>query len=70
MAENGFEAMQRQRMEKDLLELQTLIGKHFEKRKDDDDDLSKLEARITKRREEREKQMKIRKEREQTWGGK
>lgn len=66
MAENGFEAMQRQRMEKDLLELQTLIGKHFEKRKDDDDDLSKLEARITKRREEREKQMKIRKEREQT----
>merc|ERR1712039_788988 len=60
----GFEAMQRQRMEKDLQELQTLIGKHFEQRKDDDEDLGKLEARIAKRREEREKQMQIRQERE------
>merc|ERR1712150_19190 len=50
--------------EKDLQELQTLIGKHFEQRKDDDEDLGKLEARIAKRREEREKQMQIRQERE------
>ena len=60
----GFEAMQKQRMEKDLQELQSLIAKHFEQRKDDDDDLANLEARITKRREEREKQQKIRQERE------
>merc|ERR1712071_473378 len=53
-----------QRMEKDLHELQTLIAKHFECRKKDDAELSELEDRITKRKEERAEQMRVRQERE------
>lgn len=63
MATN-FDAMQKQRMEKDLHELQTLIAKHFECRKKDDAELSELEDRITKRKEERAEQMRVRQERE------
>jgi len=63
MASN-FDAMQKQRMEKDLHELQTLIAKHFECRKKDDAELSELEDRIAKRKEERAEQMRIRQERE------
>jgi len=63
MASN-FDAMQKQRMEKDLHELQTLIAKHFECRKKDDAELSELEDRITKRKEERAEQMRVRQERE------
>merc|ERR1712066_1119434 len=58
------DAMQKQRMEKDLQELQTLIAKHFECRKKDDAELSELEDRIAKRKEERAEQMRIRQERE------
>merc|ERR1712048_1157399 len=60
----NFDAMQKQRMEKDLHELQTLIAKHFECRKKDDAELTELEDRIAKRKEERAEQMRIRQERE------
>ncbi|XP_061582829.1 troponin T, cardiac muscle isoforms isoform X2 [Cololabis saira] len=51
-------------MDKDLTELQTLIGDHFEKRKKEEEDLVNLTDRIDKRRSERAEQMKIRAERE------
>merc|ERR1712071_657453 len=64
-----FDALQKQRMEKDLQELQLLINKHFEIRKNDDAELQELEGRIEKRKEERakvrlerEKEEKIRRE--------
>jgi len=60
----NFDAMQKQRMEKDLHELQTLIAKHFECRKTDDAELTELEDRIAKRKEERAEQMRVRQERE------
>merc|ERR1711990_406986 len=63
MTEN-YEAMQRQRMEKDLHELQSLIAKHFEQRTKDDEELEMLKKRIQKRKEERQEQMKIRQQRE------
>merc|ERR1712071_617839 len=59
-----FDALQKQRMEKDLQELQLLINKHFEIRKNDDAELQELEGRIEKRKEERAEQMRIRHERE------
>jgi len=59
-----FDALQKQRMEKDLQELQLLINKHFEIRKNDDAELQELEGRIEKRKEERAEQMRIRQERE------
>ena len=59
MTEN-YEAMQRQRMEKDLQELQTLISRHFEQRKVDDSELENLESRIRKRKEERQEQIRVR----------
>merc|ERR1711997_1160506 len=52
------------RMEKDLQELQGLIAQHFEKRKKDDVELKELENRIEKRKEERAEQMRVRQERE------
>lgn len=63
MTEN-YEAMQRQRMEKDLQELQTLISRHFEQRKVDDVELESLENRIRKRKEERQEQIRVRQTRE------
>merc|ERR1712066_1180974 len=63
MTEN-YEAMQRQRMEKDLQELQTLISRHFEQRKVDDSELENLESRIRKRKEERQEQIRVRQQRE------
>merc|ERR1712071_468671 len=59
-----FDALQKQRMEKYLQELQLLINKHFEIRKNDDAELQELEGRIEKRKEERAEQMRIRQERE------
>jgi len=59
-----FDALQKQRMEKDLQELQLLINKHFETRQKDDAELQELEGRIDKRKEERAEQMRIRQERE------
>jgi len=64
MASLGFDAMAKQRMEKDLQELQQLISKHFEKRKQDDSELAELEVRIEKRKEERAEQLRVRMERE------
>jgi len=59
-----FDAMQKQRMEKDLHELQTLITSHFEQRKRDDEDLEQLQARIAKRKEQRAEQIRVRQTRE------
>merc|ERR1711881_288689 len=59
-----FDQLQKQRMEKDLQELQSLIAAHFEKRKKDDQELADLEERIEKRKAERAEQMRIRQERE------
>merc|ERR1711941_94036 len=59
-----FDALQKNRMEKDLQELQGLIAQHFEKRKKDDIELKELEDRIEKRKAERAEQMRIRQERE------
>merc|ERR1711879_385346 len=55
-----FDALQKQRMEKDLQELQLLINKHFETRQKDDAELQELEGR----NEERAEQMRVRQERE------
>ena len=49
----NFDALAKQRMEKDLQELQTLIAKHFEQRTKDDTELDELTDRIQKRKEER-----------------
>jgi len=59
-----FDAMHRQRMEKDLTELQTLINRHFEQRKIDDEDLENLKRRIGSRREKRQEEIRIRQQRE------
>ena len=59
-----IDAIAKQRMEKDLQELQLLINKHFETRKKDDQELAELETRIQTRKEEREEQMRVRQERE------
>merc|ERR1712173_435783 len=59
-----FDALQKNRMEKDLQELQALIATHFEKRKKDDSELADLEQRIEKRKAERAEQMRVRQERE------
>jgi len=60
-----FDALQKQRMEKDLSELQALIATHFEKRKKDDEELKSLEDRIETRKAERAEQIRVRQEREQ-----
>ncbi|XP_038667093.1 troponin T, fast skeletal muscle-like isoform X2 [Scyliorhinus canicula] len=59
-----FDDIQRKRMEKDLLELQTLIEAHFVRRKKEEEDLVDLIARIEKRRAERSEQQRIRAEKE------
>merc|ERR1712198_114972 len=61
---DNFDAMAKQRMEKDLHELQSLINKHFEQRSKDDAELEELKVRIQTRKEERAEQMRIRQQRE------
>ncbi|XP_049916666.1 troponin T, slow skeletal muscle-like isoform X3 [Epinephelus moara] len=51
-------------MEKDLLELQTLIDVHFEQRKKEEEELIGLKDRIESRRAERAEQQRVRAEKE------
>ncbi|KAM6957827.1 troponin T, slow skeletal muscle [Aplochiton taeniatus] len=48
-----FDDIHRKRMDKDLLELQTLIDVHFEQRKKEEEELIGLKDRIERRRSER-----------------
>ncbi|KAF3696921.1 Troponin T, cardiac muscle [Channa argus] len=59
-----FDDIHRKRMEKDLMELQTLIEVHFESRKKEEEELINLMDRIEKRRSERAEQHRIRSDRE------
>uniref|UniRef100_A0A3Q3JF75 Troponin T type 2a (cardiac) n=1 Tax=Monopterus albus TaxID=43700 RepID=A0A3Q3JF75_MONAL len=59
-----FDDIHRKRMEKDLMELQTLIEVHFESRKKEEEELIYLKERIEKRRSERAEQQRIRSDRE------
>uniref|UniRef100_A0A673IB11 Troponin T, slow skeletal muscle n=1 Tax=Sinocyclocheilus rhinocerous TaxID=307959 RepID=A0A673IB11_9TELE len=59
-----FDDIHRKRMEKDLLELQTLIDVHFEQRKKEEEELIGLKERIERRRAERAEQQRVRAERE------
>ncbi|XP_068453356.1 troponin T type 2a (cardiac) [Clinocottus analis] len=59
-----FDDIHRKRMEKDLMELQTLIVVHFESRKKEEEDIIQLKERIDKRRSERSEQQRIRSERD------
>uniref|UniRef100_A0A3B3XIL4 Troponin T type 2a (cardiac) n=1 Tax=Poecilia mexicana TaxID=48701 RepID=A0A3B3XIL4_9TELE len=59
-----FDDIHRKRMEKDLMELQTLIEVHFESRKKEEEELISLKERIEKRRSERAEQQRIRSERD------
>uniref|UniRef100_H3DC41 Troponin T type 2a (cardiac) n=1 Tax=Tetraodon nigroviridis TaxID=99883 RepID=H3DC41_TETNG len=59
-----FDDIHRKRMEKDLMELQTLIEVHFESRKKEEEELIQLKERIENRRAERAEQQRIRSERE------
>ncbi|TRZ08153.1 hypothetical protein HGM15179_018955 [Zosterops borbonicus] len=54
----------RKRMEKDLLELQTLIDAHFEQRRREEEELQGLMERIERRRAERNEQLRNRTEKE------
>uniref|UniRef100_A0A8C6SWC2 Troponin T, slow skeletal muscle n=1 Tax=Neogobius melanostomus TaxID=47308 RepID=A0A8C6SWC2_9GOBI len=59
-----FDDIHRKRMEKDLLELQTLIEVHFEQRKKDEEELIGLKDRIERRRSERAEIQRVRAEKE------
>uniref|UniRef100_A0A671QT29 Troponin T, slow skeletal muscle n=1 Tax=Sinocyclocheilus anshuiensis TaxID=1608454 RepID=A0A671QT29_9TELE len=59
-----FDDIHRKRMEKDLLELQTLIDVHFEQRKKEEEELIGLKERIERRRAERAEQQRVRTEKE------
>ncbi|XP_077112407.1 troponin T, slow skeletal muscle [Ranitomeya variabilis] len=59
-----FDDIHRKRMEKDLLELQTLIDVHFEQRKKEEEELIGLKGRIEHRRSERAEQQRFRTEKE------
>ncbi|XP_045435662.1 troponin T, slow skeletal muscle isoform X2 [Pipistrellus kuhlii] len=59
-----FDDIHRKRMEKDLLELQTLIDVHFEQRKKEEEELIALKDRIEWRRAERAQQQRFRTEKE------
>uniref|UniRef100_UPI00398E8601 troponin T, cardiac muscle-like n=1 Tax=Pristiophorus japonicus TaxID=55135 RepID=UPI00398E8601 len=59
-----FDDIHRKRMEKDLLELQTLIEVHFENRKKEEEDIIALKERIENRRSERAEQQRIHNEKE------
>ncbi|XP_034070273.1 troponin T, slow skeletal muscle-like [Gymnodraco acuticeps] len=60
----SFKDIHRKRMEKDLLELQTLIDVHFEQRKKEEQELIGLKQRIERRRAERAEQQRVRAEKE------
>nr|XP_019966615.1 PREDICTED: troponin T, slow skeletal muscle-like isoform X2 [Paralichthys olivaceus] len=59
-----FDDIHRKRMEKDLLELHTLIDVHFEQRKKDEEELIGLKDRIEHRRSERAEIQRVRAEKE------
>ncbi|XP_017294096.1 troponin T, slow skeletal muscle isoform X2 [Kryptolebias marmoratus] len=59
-----FDDIHRKRMEKDLLELHTLIDVHFEQRKKDEEELIGLKDRIERRRAERAEIQRVRAEKE------
>lgn len=59
-----FDDIHRKRMEKDLLELHTLIDVHFEQRKKDEEELIALKERIEHRRAERAEIQRVRAEKE------
>ncbi|KAM9591732.1 LOW QUALITY PROTEIN: troponin T, slow skeletal muscle [Morphnus guianensis] len=59
-----FDDIHRKRMEKDLLELQTLIDAHFEQRRREEHELVALMERIERRRAERNEQLRSRTEKE------
>uniref|UniRef100_A0A3Q4H1B4 Troponin T, slow skeletal muscle n=1 Tax=Neolamprologus brichardi TaxID=32507 RepID=A0A3Q4H1B4_NEOBR len=59
-----FDDIHRKRMEKDLLELHTLIDVHFEQRKKDEEELIGLKERIERRRAERAEIQRVRAEKE------
>ncbi|KAI4899587.1 hypothetical protein NFI96_016500, partial [Prochilodus magdalenae] len=59
-----FDDIHRKRMEKDLLELHTLIEAHFEQRKKEEEELIGLKDRIERRRSERAEQQRVRAEKE------
>ncbi|XP_054891111.1 troponin T, slow skeletal muscle-like isoform X4 [Poeciliopsis prolifica] len=59
-----FDDIHRKRMEKDLLELHTLIDAHFEQRKKDEEELIGLKDRIEHRRAERAEIQRVRTEKE------
>ncbi|XP_075461576.1 troponin T, slow skeletal muscle isoform X5 [Ascaphus truei] len=59
-----FDDIHRKRMEKDLLELQTLIDVHFEQRKKEEEEIIGLKDRIENRRSERSEQQRFRTEKE------
>lgn len=55
----------RAKLERDLLDLQRLIGAHFEERKKDEEDLVDLKDRIVERKQMREAQIKERARKQQ-----
>ncbi|XP_049599912.1 troponin T, slow skeletal muscle isoform X2 [Syngnathus scovelli] len=59
-----FDDIHRKRMEKDMLELHTLIDVHFEQRKKDEEELIGLKDRIERRRSERAEIQRVRAEKE------
>jgi len=59
-----FDDIQKKRMNKDLIELQSLIDAHFECRKKEEEELIALKERIEKRRAERAEQQRIRAEKD------
>ncbi|KAJ7989927.1 hypothetical protein DPEC_G00309560 [Dallia pectoralis] len=59
-----FDDIHRKRMEKDLLELQSLIDVHFDQRKKEEEELIALKERIEKRRFERAEIQRVRAEKE------
>ncbi|XP_039625347.1 troponin T, cardiac muscle isoforms-like isoform X2 [Polypterus senegalus] len=59
-----FDDIHRKRMEKDLMELQSLIEAHFIQRRKEEEELIALKERIEKRRTERAEQQRDRAERE------
>lgn len=59
-----FDDIHRKRMEKDFMELQTLINVHFEQRKKEEEEIIGLKERIEGRRSERAEQQRVRAEKE------
>ena len=62
--EIDFNDINRQRTQKDLIELQRLIEKHFEQRKADEEELELLRKRIEERKAKRAVEMQERQEKE------